>query len=232
MKKAIDRGFNPAWSPDGQRLAFSTQPTTANPGSRMATDAEIWAVTVATGETRRLTDNDGMQPVWSPDGTRIAYWGFVPKSRNREIWTVPGNGGEPNRITDNPAIDWNPVWAHDGRHLLRKRPWRVAGSLANCDRYGVRTTRRDTSAHPAAGSARRALQPVRRRISNGVRVLSSVDAGLRRGLRCPVWLNRIAGIDHPRVSDLGASRRLSRRAPPCHGDGLSARGHLCRRCKR
>ncbi len=83
----------------------------------MATDAEIWAVTVATGETRRLTDNDGMQPVWSPDGTRIAYWGFVPKSRNREIWTVPGNGGEPNRITDNPAIDWNPVWAHDGRHL-------------------------------------------------------------------------------------------------------------------
>ena len=117
VKKVSDRGFNPAWSPDGQKLAYSTQGIAERPGNRTAAGAEIWVLTLATGETRRLTDKDAMQPAWSPDGSRIAYWGYAPQSRNREVWTVSVTGGEPTRITDNPAIDWNPVWTPDGRNL-------------------------------------------------------------------------------------------------------------------
>jgi Tol biopolymer transport system component len=117
VKKTIDRGFNPSWSPDGQAIVFSTHDVAANPGSRALSGAELWTVAVGSGETRRLAVTDGLQPAWSPDGARIAYWGYAPKSRNREIWTASVNGGEPVRVTEHPAIDWNPVWAPDGRHL-------------------------------------------------------------------------------------------------------------------
>jgi Tol biopolymer transport system component len=117
VRKIADRGFNPAWSPDGQQVAFSTLGMAETPGSRNATRAELWVVGLTAGQPRHLTAPDAMQPAWSPDGARIAYWGYAPQSRNREIWTIPANDGEPERITDDPAIDWNPVWAPNGRHL-------------------------------------------------------------------------------------------------------------------
>lgn len=116
-RKVADGGFNPAWSPDGQQIVFSSQNVTANPGGRILFNAELWVVTLTNGDKRRLAVDDGLQPAWSPDGAKIAYWGFSPRSRNREIWTVPAAGGAIARITDDPAIDWNPVWAPDGRDL-------------------------------------------------------------------------------------------------------------------
>jgi len=55
-------------------------------------------VDVASGATRRLTshDLDETQPVFSPDGTRVAYW--HPQSGVREnqnaIWVAPATGGD------------------------------------------------------------------------------------------------------------------------------------------
>ena len=117
VKRIVDHGFNPTWSPDGQMLAFSTSTVAEDPGSRQGPVAELWIVSVTSGDTRRVLVADAMQPAWSPDGKRIAYWGYAPQSRNREIWTVSVSGGAPKRLTDDPAIDWNPEWAHDGRYL-------------------------------------------------------------------------------------------------------------------
>ena len=116
-KKVVDRGYNPSWSPDGQMLAFSTVNVAEDPGNRTRIGTELWIVNVTNGDTRRVMVPDAMQPAWSPDGNRIAYWGHAPQSRNREIWTVSVSGGDPKRITNDPAVDWNPVWAPDGRHL-------------------------------------------------------------------------------------------------------------------
>src|ERR1700687_5320846 len=52
-------GFNPSWSPDGTQLAFTTvniELYPQNPGAR----SELWTVTVNTGETRRLLDEDAV----------------------------------------------------------------------------------------------------------------------------------------------------------------------------
>jgi Tol biopolymer transport system component len=75
----------------------------------------MWAVDLETQETRKLHDGDAVGPRFSPDGTRIAFWG-APGGR-RDIWTMPADGGEAVRVTDDRATDWSPFWSPDGRHL-------------------------------------------------------------------------------------------------------------------
>ncbi|MGI9626132.1 MAG: S9 family peptidase [Longimicrobiales bacterium] len=57
---------SPAFSPDGQWLAFATGRSEKN---------QIWVIPVGGGEARQLTDEDGGvgQFRWSPDGTSIAF---------------------------------------------------------------------------------------------------------------------------------------------------------------
>jgi Tol biopolymer transport system component len=58
----------------------------------------------------------------------------VPEGRgDRDIWTIGADGGSPAAVARHPAVDWNPVWSGDGRHLyfLSDRGgamnlWRVA----------------------------------------------------------------------------------------------------------
>ncbi len=59
-------GTDPAWSPDGTRIAFS---------SFRGGNHEIYTMTSSGNEVKRLTDTGGAEadPAWSPDGTRIAY---------------------------------------------------------------------------------------------------------------------------------------------------------------
>jgi Tol biopolymer transport system component len=56
-----------------------------------------------------------VQPSWSPDGRRIAFWGV--RDGRRDIFTVSSDGGDPVAVTSDEALDWGPVWAPDGRHL-------------------------------------------------------------------------------------------------------------------
>ena len=61
-----------------------------------------------------------MQPAWSPNGKRIAFWGLrggQGGTGRRDIWTVAAEGGEAVSVTDDEAIDWCPVWSGDGRYL-------------------------------------------------------------------------------------------------------------------
>ena len=60
------RNWAPAWSADGERLAFS---------SNQDGDAEIYVMNIDDRSIRRLTYNPAIdyQPTWSPDGTQIAF---------------------------------------------------------------------------------------------------------------------------------------------------------------
>ena len=130
---------DPRWSPDGTRLAFTSD--------RADKASQLYVMPVAGGEPRKLTSlkEDVAQAVWSPDGTRVAFVSRVrdaayeeeddKKRRPRRLtrlqykldsvgWTadrpqhlfvVPADGStEPVQLTDGDFEDHSPSWSPDG----------------------------------------------------------------------------------------------------------------------
>ncbi len=115
IRRLTNFGYNPAWSPDGKEIVFSTVAFVV-PIARI-NDSEIWAVNTSTGETRQIkTGIDAVQPQYSPNGKRLAFWGKDEKYQ-RDLWTALTDGGDIVRITNDADLDWNPVWSPDGKYL-------------------------------------------------------------------------------------------------------------------
>ena len=97
---------SPAWSPDGQRIAYARQGT-AQPG--------IWIIGAGGQSPTRLTDNlSDLDPTWSPDGQRIAFAG---RGRNpKGIYVVDAAGGTPTLIPGTELL-MQPAWSPDGRRI-------------------------------------------------------------------------------------------------------------------
>jgi eukaryotic-like serine/threonine-protein kinase len=116
VRRLTNLGYSPAWAPDGTTIVYATDDATVL--GRM-TRRELWTVTVATGEKRRIAEADAVQPNWSPNGLRIAYWkAFGERQGQRHIWTIPAAGGVAVPVTSDTAVNWNPVWSPDGHSLL------------------------------------------------------------------------------------------------------------------
>jgi eukaryotic-like serine/threonine-protein kinase len=109
-------GFKPSWSPNGAALVYATQNVELNPQNTQGT-SELDAVTLASGEQRRLNAGDAAMPSWSPHGDRIAYMKRLGESRQRDIWTISATSGESSALTSDTANDWSPVWSPDGRFV-------------------------------------------------------------------------------------------------------------------
>jgi Tol biopolymer transport system component len=132
VRKVADGGFWPDWSPDGTRLAYSSEYTADMPFT-YGGGSTIWTLDIESGRQTQLSTLDGTQPSWSPHDRRIAFWGVDPATQNRDIWTVPVGGGTAVRVTDDPFVDAAPTWANDGRSLYfssnrggTTNLWRVA----------------------------------------------------------------------------------------------------------
>ena len=96
--------FQPSYSPDGKKIAFSHHGV-------VATDYEIWTINATGGRGRvKVTDNDTHDgyPDYSPNGTKIAYTGF--DGTDDEIYTINVGGGTPFRVTNNDTDDGGPSW--------------------------------------------------------------------------------------------------------------------------
>ena len=138
------RDASPRWSPDGTRLAFTSN-------REEKTGAQLYVIPAEGGEALRLTDlgkESADEPVWSPDGTQIAFsarvrdaaydeekdtnraprvikrlqyrldsvgWTF---DRPRHIFVVPSDGSAPaKQITSGDHDHSNPSWSPDGTEI-------------------------------------------------------------------------------------------------------------------
>lgn len=81
------------FSPDGEWLAYDSSRDV------QLTERELWVVRPATGENMRLTTLGGtnVNPVWSPDGRRIAFL-HADARRSVDIWVMEV-GGAPRQLT-------------------------------------------------------------------------------------------------------------------------------------
>jgi Tol biopolymer transport system component/tRNA A-37 threonylcarbamoyl transferase component Bud32 len=106
-RRLTEQGFEPAWSPDGRMLAYST--LTRGLGSGVS---ELWIVDVASGERRRLFDRGGLSPSWSPSGARVAFYQASPGGIRAEfsLSTIAASGGAPVALlalgSSSPTPDW------------------------------------------------------------------------------------------------------------------------------
>ena len=139
-RRVTEFGFNPAWSPDGEHIAFATEEVLSPYDRNYATT--LWSVPVAGGVPVELDDGDAMQPAWSPSGARIAFW--FQAGGQRDLATIPASGGEPLVLLEDAALDWSPTWSPDGRYVYFSSDrggsmglWRLAVDEASGRAEGV-----------------------------------------------------------------------------------------------
>jgi eukaryotic-like serine/threonine-protein kinase len=114
VKQLTNFGYNPAWSPDGKEIAC-VEDDIVIPAGRRRFPSRLWAVTVATGEARVISESDATQPNWSPNGQRIAY--ISGESDKKGIWTIRPDGGDAKPARTNDSTDTGAVWSPDGKFL-------------------------------------------------------------------------------------------------------------------
>jgi Tol biopolymer transport system component len=98
-------GSTVAWSPEGDRLAFSST-RTGNP--------EIFVMDSNGSSQENLTEhpaNDGAAS-WSPDGRKIAF--HSDRRGDNDIYVMDEDGSDVELLTSNPGDDITPAWSPDG----------------------------------------------------------------------------------------------------------------------
>ena len=100
--------LRPAWSPDGNRIAFQ---------SNREGPYHIYVMNSDGSNVSQLTngDSDDRHPAWSPDGKYLAV--DSGDTAKREIWTIEVSSKRRTQVTKLGAIASFPSWSPDGKQL-------------------------------------------------------------------------------------------------------------------
>ena len=178
----------PAWAPDGKRLAV------------VHLD-RIWTMQADGRDVKELMRGAGAQrePAWSPDGRRIAF--AADRGDSFDIYAVSARGGSPERITRLPGDARTPSWTPDGRIVFAYREpgttqWDlyVVDAEADADeRMPLRLTQTlDSEVHPRVSP-------------DGTRVAFASDRDNDEG-DFDIWVMRLVARGEPATSRGPATR--------------------------
>jgi TolB protein len=109
VKESDQPILSPAWSPDGNQIAYV---------SFESTRPAIYRHDLSTGQRERLTNFKGLNgaPAWSPDGNSLAM--VLSRDGSPDLYILDLATRKFRRVTRHYAIETEPSWMPDGRSLL------------------------------------------------------------------------------------------------------------------
>jgi Tol biopolymer transport system component len=109
-ERVLRSGIDPAWSPDGRRIAFAS-----------SFFGDIYVMRDDGSGAHRIAK--GQDPTWSPDGRRIAFVRHTDPV-GTDIFSIGADGVGERRLTADPEDDFDPDWSPDGKRIafISRRP--------------------------------------------------------------------------------------------------------------
>jgi Tol biopolymer transport system component len=133
LSRLRSNDLEPAWSPDGRRIAFASDQASAP-------SYDVFVMAADGSGAKWITRGlDAHEPVWSPDGKRIAFSAL--SGRASSVFVIPAEGGNVRRLTRESLGALSPSWSPDGRRIAfagAGRTGTTAIYVMNADGSGVR----------------------------------------------------------------------------------------------
>lgn len=111
MKRLVEHGMSPTWSPDDRQIAFAS--------NRDGGKFQIYAMNSDGSSPRRLTNDKGEDsaPSWSPNGSDIAFVSDR-EGEHPAIFTMAPDGSGQQRLIFSKRQDFCfPAWSLDGSKI-------------------------------------------------------------------------------------------------------------------
>ena len=189
----------PAWSPDGQKIAFEAARDMPDSRNRKS---DVYVMNADGSGQQRLTRNPAgdLRPAWSPDGQKIAFASYRNRGDHWDVSVMNADGSDQRSLTRSLAHDFAPAWSPDGQKIAFTRGrqrWspRCTSScvdvyVMDADGSGPRNLTPGVASGegPVWSPDGRKLAFVSRRDGNSeVYVVNADGSGQRRLTRSPAW---------------------------------------------